>query len=168
MNDRPTDGGPMNSPTTSITDEYIDVMPWHDTLIHNHGYSIGDPYIEMFWLPVLGPTATWLLRRLATGLEHEPAGYTVDVDELARGIGVAYSRGKHNPFARGLHRCIMFGVAQQIAVIPRTVIAVRTVLPTLSHRHVSRLPEPLQIAHSDWTSVHKNPHPAHSFATSAP
>jgi hypothetical protein len=158
----------MNTPTTSITDEYIDVMPWQDTLIQNTGYPIGDPYIEMFWLPVLGPTATWLLRRLATGLEHEPAGYTVDVDELARGIGVAYSQGKHNPFARGLHRCIMFGVAQQIAVVPRTVIAVRTVLPSLSQRHIGRLPEQLQIAHSDWTSVHKNSHPSHSLVSSAP
>jgi hypothetical protein len=168
MNDSPTDGGHMNTPTTSITDEYIDVMPWQDTLIQNTGYPIGDPYIEMFWLPVLGPTATWLLRRLATGLEHEPAGYTVDVDELARGIGVAYSQGKHNPFARGLHRCIMFGVAQQIAVVPRTVIAVRTVLPSLSQRHIGRLPEQLQIAHSDWTSVRKNSHPSHSLVSSAP
>lgn len=158
----------MNTPATSITDEYIDVMPWHDTFVENAGYPIGDPYIEMFWLPVLGPTATWLLRRLATGLEHEPDGYTVDVDELARGIGVAYSQGKHNPFVRGLHRCIMFGVAQQIAVIPRTVIAVRTVLPSLSQRHIGRLPEALQIAHSDWTSVCKNSYPSHSLVTSAP
>ena len=158
----------MNTPTTSISDEFIDVMPWHDTLIESNGHPIGDPYIEMFWLPVLGPTATWLLRRLATGLEHEPAGYTVDVDELARGIGVAYSPGKHNPFARGLHRCIMFGVAQQIAVIPRTVIAVRTVLPALSQRHISRLPEPLQIAHSDWTSVYKNEHRSQSLVATAP
>ncbi len=158
----------MNTPTTSITDEFIDVMPWHDTLVDSTGHPIGDPYIEMFWLPVLGPTATWLLRRLATGFEHEPAGYTVDVDELARGIGVAYSPGKHNPFARGLHRCIMFGVAQQIAVIPRTVIAVRTVLPTLSQRHIGRLPEPLQIAHSDWISAYKNDQHTQSLVATAP
>ena len=158
----------MNTPVTSITDELMDVMPWHDTLVESNGHPIGDPYIEMFWLPVLGPTATWLLRRLATGLEHEPAGYTVDVDELARGIGVAYTKGRHNPFARGLHRCIMFGVARQIAVIPRTVIAVRTVLPTLSQRHVGRLPEQLQIAHSDWTSVQRTSIHSQSLMTNAP
>ena len=146
----------MHTPTTSITDEYIDVMAWNDPLVDKSGYPIGDPYVEMFWLPVLGPTATWLLRRLASGLEHDPAGYTVEVDELARAIGVAYNRGKHNPFARGLHRCIMFGVAQHIADIPRTAISVRTILPSLPHRHVTRLPHPLQIAHSDWIPMSRN------------
>jgi hypothetical protein len=62
----------------------------------------------------------------------------------------------------------MFGVAQQIAVIPRTVIAVRTVLPTLSQRHIGRLPEPLQIAHSDWISAYKNSHHSQSLVATAP
>ena len=104
----------------------------------------------MFWLPVLGPTATWLLRRLASGLTHEPNGYIINMNDIARSIGVAYSEGRHNPFARALQRCVMFGVAQQIAVTPVRTIAVRTHVPRIPHRHLSRLPEQLVTAHQDW------------------
>jgi hypothetical protein len=131
----------------------LEVTPWHDPVIEENGFNIGDPYIEMFWLPVLGPTATWLLRRLATGLEHEPHGYTVALDDLARGIGVTYSEGKHNPFGRALQRCIMFGVSQQVPSALSNVIAVRTVLPALSQRHLARLPDQLRNVHQNWSRV---------------
>ncbi len=151
-------GGTMTTESTPLLSSTIDVMPWSDPTVERRGYPIGDPYIEMFWLPVLGPTATWLLRRLATGLDHEPQGYTVHMEDLARAIGVSYTHGRHNPFARALQRCVMFGVAQQISVIPHTTLAVRTVLPALSHRHIMRLPEQLQIAHADWNSIQQVTH----------
>jgi hypothetical protein len=139
------------SPTPTIAEtSIINIVRWNDTLVDESGFAVNDPYVEMFWLPILGPTATWLLRRLAGGLEHNPQGYAVDMQDLARGIGVAYSTGRHNPFARALHRCVMFGVAQQIAMLPERTIAVRTNIPALPTRHVSRLPEQLRIAHHDW------------------
>ena len=107
----------------------------------------------MFWLPVLGPTATWLLRRLATGLEHEPQGYSTDMNELARCIGVACTEGRHNPFTRALQRCIMFGVSHQIPSALNNALAVRTVLPPISQRHLIRLPEQLQNLHRDWSVI---------------
>lgn len=146
----------MSTTTIATETTHINVVAWNDPLVQSTGFTVDNPYVEMFWLPVLGPTATWLLRRLAGGLEHEPNGYSVDMQDLARGIGVAYSTGRHNPFARGLHRCIMFGVAQQIAMVPERTLAVRTHIPTLPLRHLSKLPEPLRIAHQDWlhTSTH--------------
>jgi len=139
------------NPTPTITESsVINIVKWNDPLVESAGFAVNDPYVEMFWLPILGPTATWLLRRLAGGLEHNPNGYAVDMQDLARGIGVAYSTGRHNPFARALHRCVMFGVAQQIAMLPERTIAVRTNIPALPTRHVSRLPEQLRIAHHDW------------------
>ena len=107
----------------------------------------------MFWLPVLGPTATWLLRRLATGLEHEPTGYVIDMNELARCIGVACTEGRHNPFTRAMQRCIMFGVSHQVPSALNNAIAVRTVLPHISQRHLIRLPEQLQNLHHDWSAI---------------
>jgi len=139
--------------TTLQTNGLLEVSPWHDHIIEANGFPIGDPYIEMFWLPVLGPTATWLLRRLATGLEHEPQGYTVVMDELARSIGVACTEGRHNPFTRALQRCIMFGVSHQVPSPANNALAVRTVLPSLSQRHLSRLPEQLQLLHQDWARI---------------
>ena len=128
----------------------LTIVPWIDPIVDEKGFPVHDPYIEMFWLPVLGPTATWLYRRMVSGVLSEPTGFTVDMSELARGIGVAYTAGRHNPFARALHRCIMFGTAQQVATHPLNTVAVRRSLPLLPRRHLSRLPEPLQIAHHDW------------------
>lgn len=139
------------SPTSTIVEtSEIQVVAWKDALVDSSGFAVNDPYVEMFWLPILGPTATWLVRRLAAGLEHQPDGYTVDMQDLARGIGVAYTTGRHNPFARALHRCVMFGVAQQLAVLPQRTFSVRTHIPALSQRHIARLPEALRIAHHDW------------------
>lgn len=143
-------------PSNTDVDAIIHIVPWRDSLVEQDGYAIDDPYIEMFWLPVLGPTATWLIRRLAGGLQHQPEGYTVDIADLARGIGVNYTPGRHNPFARALSRCTMFGAAQQIAVQPHRTIAVRSVLPQLPVRHLSRLPHPLRVAHHDW--IHMGAH----------
>lgn len=139
------------SPTPTITsNSIINIVAWKDELVDAKGFAVNDPYVEMFWLPILGPTATWLLRRLAAGLEHDMNGYSVDMEDLARGIGVAYSTGRHNPFARALHRCVMFGVAQQLAILPERTFAVRTHIPVLPTRHLTRLPEPLRVAHHDW------------------
>ena len=103
----------QNIPSQSIT-----ITQWKDPVVEAHGYCITDPYVEMFWLPVLGPTATWLLRRFSFGLIEQPNGVTLDIHDLARSLGVAYSPGKHNSFTRALQRCTMFGVAHQIALLP--------------------------------------------------
>lgn len=151
-------------PSQTTEEAIIHIVPWEDALVEEHGYTIDDPYIEMFWLPILGPTATWLIRRLAGGLQQQPEGYMVDMTDLARGIGVNYTPGRHNPFARGLSRCTMFGAAQQIAVQPHRTIAVRRVLPQLPARHLSRLPHPLRIAHHDW--IHMSTSPISEWETS--
>ncbi len=135
----------QNIPSQSIT-----ITQWKDPVVEAHGYCITDPYVEMFWLPVLGPTATWLLRRFYFGLLEQPEGVTLDIHDLARSLGVAYSPGKHNSFTRALQRCTMFGVAHQIALLPTLTVAVRTTLPPVSQRHLTRLPETLQVAHSQW------------------
>lgn len=148
--------GAMQS-TPSTTSATLKIVPWIDPIVDEKGFPVHDPYIEMFWLPVLGPTATWLYRRMVSGVLVEPSGFIVNMDELARGIGVAYTPGRHNPFARALHRCTMFGAAQQVATHPEHTVAVRRFLPLLPHRHLSRLPEPLQVAHHDWIHL-----PVHS------
>lgn len=137
-------------PTTTAT---LRIIPWVDPVVDHKGFNVNDPYIEMFWLPVLGPTATWLYRRMVSGVLTQDDGFIADTAELARSIGVAYTQGRHNPFARALYRCIMFGTAQQVATHPMQTIAVRRSLPLLPHRHLARLPDQLQIAHHDWIHI---------------
>jgi hypothetical protein len=138
--------------------DVLRVVAWVDPVVDTHGHPVTDPYIEMFWLPVLGPTATWLYRRLVSVVLDDAVDfYDVDMADLARSIGVAHTPGRHNPFARALQRCTMFGVAQNVAVHPVPTISVRRCLPTLPQRHLQRLPDALQVAHHDWIHVPSTP-----------
>jgi hypothetical protein len=122
------------------------VRPWEDPVVDEHGHDPRGRYVETFWLGVLGPTATWLLRRLTAGLERQPAGYELDLEVTAREMGLTFSWGRSSPFNRAIERCVMFGMANPI---PRG-IAVRRRIPEVAQRHLRRMPDALRLAHADW------------------
>jgi hypothetical protein len=138
---------------TSVTIEFeplptaVRVTPWDDPLVDRRGHDPRSAYVEQFWLSVLGPTATWLLRRLVAGFDHHPDGYELDVPGTARALGLSVSKGMASPFAKALQRCIMFGVAQRLS----EAWVVRRRVPSISQRHLLRLPPELQSAHEQWT-----------------
>ena len=138
--------------TTQTHNETVAVYPWSDPIFDSSGFPARSDYVEQFWLGILGPTATWLLRRCAGLVVDRPEGSVVDLNVLAHSLGLAYHHGRHNPFSRGFDRCIMFGLMRHMALAP-SVFAVRTTVPPLSLRHLSRLPESLQTAHSDWQAA---------------
>ena len=116
-------------------------------MIDRLGHDPRSPYVEQFWLGVLGPSTTWLLRRLAAGLEASPAGFELPLAETARAIGLGEKGGRHSPFMRALVRCCQFGLAQPH---DQRTLAVRRRLPPLNRRQLARLPETLQDAHREW------------------
>ena len=122
------------------------VRPWDDPVVDERGHDARSRYVETFWLGVLGPTATWLLRRLVARLEHEPAGYELDLDATAREMGLTFSWGRSSPFNRAIERCVMFGMASPI---PRG-IAVRRRVPEVAQRQLRRMPEALRVEHERW------------------
>jgi hypothetical protein len=143
---------------STITDPALDeptlvVVPWHDDVVDPIGYDPRSPYVEMFWLNILGPTATWLLRRVVDGLDHYPGGYELDLEQTAKALGLGYSRGTLNPFARALHRCVLFGAAQPVD----GGLAVRRRLPPVSARHLARMPDHLRDAHRSWLRAATSP-----------
>jgi hypothetical protein len=123
------------------------VVPWHDPLVDSVGHEVRSQYVELFWLNVLGPTATWTLRRLVAGLDRYPLGYELDLDETANELGLSYSAATSNTFVRARQRCVLFGVAQPIP----DGLAVRRRLPPVAGRHLARMPEGLQLQHAAWT-----------------
>jgi len=131
------------------------VVAWPDPVIDTLGYDPRSTYVEHFWLPVLGPTATWLLRRLVARLGAYDA---VDVDraEIALALGVGARDGRNSPFGRALGRCVSFEVARWRG---RDELAVRTHLPPLPRRHLIRLPLALQELHRSWTDLDRNRSP---------
>ena len=76
------------------------------------GHDVRSLYVETFWLPVIGPSATCLARAVARILDVAPQGVTVCMDDLAASIGLAAGAGRHSVFRRTLRRCIAFGIAQ--------------------------------------------------------
>ena len=117
------------------------VEPWTDPVIDEVGHDPRSGYVETFWLPVLGPSATWLLRHLTIRLEESPGGIDLDLEDMARSLGLGERLGPNAPFARTLKRCVDFDMAEWRG--PR-LLAVRLRLPPLARRHIRRLPESLQ------------------------
>jgi len=129
-----------------VSEPTVMVVPWHDPVVEAVGYDVHSTYVELFWLNVLGPTATWLVRRLARGLDRYPLGYELDLADTAGALGLGYVQGATNPFLRALHRCVLFGVAQPYD----GGLAVRRRLPPVAGRHLLRMPPTLRDTHDDW------------------
>src|SRR5918994_7904131 len=104
----------------------LTVQPWPDPVIDAVGHSVHSPYVERFWLGLLGPSATWLLRRLVSRLEEHPDGYELDLALTATELGLGARSGRHSPFLRSIDRCCRFGAAQQIDA---STLRVRRKLP---------------------------------------
>jgi hypothetical protein len=129
--------------------EVLIVRPWPDPVIDAVGHDPRSAYVEQFWLSVLGPSTTWLIRRIAAGLEANPAGFPLDLASMARELGVGHMGGRHSPFVRALGRVCQFELAQ---LDDDGRLHVRRKLPPLNRRQIERLPESLQADHARWVS----------------
>jgi hypothetical protein len=127
------------------------VRPWPDAVIDQVGHDPRSPYVERFWLGVLGPTATWLLRRLVGGLEDAPAGFELDLAVTATELGLGNHSGQHSPFVRSIQRCCRFGAAE---LADECTLRVRRKLPPLTRAQIERLPDQLRASHDRWVAGH--------------
>ena len=125
------------------SDHTLLVFPWPDAEADAEGHEARGRYTELFVLPLLGPTATWLLRRLVDGLEAFPDGYELDLGETAAALGLQHLPERPGPFAKALQRVVMFGYA---APVPYG-LAVRSRVQSISARQLARLPQHLQRMH---------------------
>jgi hypothetical protein len=141
--------GPAVKDSTEPRDIYpermarLHVEAYPDPVCERLGVHPADAYVEHCWLPVIGPSSTLLLRRLAAGLEALPEGYDLDLAALGRDLGLSARAGRNAPLRRSLERLARFGLARWSG--PETY-QVRRRIPTLSARHVERLgPGPLAV-----------------------
>jgi hypothetical protein len=123
----------------------LTICAWPDPVIDSLGHDPRSAYVETYWLGILGPSTTWLVRRLVAGLESEPDGYELDLAECARCLGLGDRGGRHSPFRRALLRLTQFELAQRRG--PQT-LAVRRRLPPLSAHQAARLPDCLRESHA--------------------
>jgi hypothetical protein len=127
---------------------FLRVAPWADSLIDRLGFDPRSAYVESYWLSTLGPSTTWLLRRLAHGLEGEPGGFELDLAACARELGLGDGGGRHSPFARALARLVQFEIARWQP--NQSILEVRRRVPPLNRRQVLRLPHALRVRHDTW------------------
>jgi hypothetical protein len=124
----------------------VHVMPWADPIVDQRGVDPRSSYVEHFWLGVLGPSATLLLRHLAERFDAEPEGFLLDLAAVAGALGLAARRGRNAPFPRAISRSIRFGMMRYL---PPDTLAVRRRLGPLPRRLLLRLPDHVQAAHRD-------------------
>ena len=139
-------------PTVSLTSEmlstdYLWIRPWPDQVIDSLGVDPRSAYVESYWLAILGPSTTWLVRRMVAGLDEAPDGYQLSMSDTARSLGLSDRGGRHSPFIRSIARTIQFEIAMPAG---DAILAVRRKLPPLSQRQLERLPAALQSAHARW------------------
>jgi len=134
--------------TRSVADgPTLRIVQWVDPVADPHGMHPCSRYVELYWLGIIGPSTTWLLRRLTYGLEVHGDGFDLHLPETARSLGLGDKMGKNSPFRRALARLVTFELAR-----PRGPgeLAVRQHIPPLPLRHLSRLPDSLQRSHRRW------------------
>lgn len=132
----------------------ITVVPWVDGVVEAHGFGPRSMYVECCWLPVLGPTATWIYRRLGSWVEHATEPIEVDLTDLSVSLGLGEGLGRNSLLARSLGRLARFGaVAWQ-----KDELAVRRALAPLPERYARRLSYSAYRLHEEFTRLSDRQH----------
>lgn len=131
-------------PVLSRASDTLTIRSWPDPVIDSLGHDPRSHYVETYWLGILGPSTTWLLRRLVFDLEASPDGFELSLTDTARCLGLGDKGGRNSPFMRALTRLVQFDMAQPHGPL---VLAVRGKVPPLTRRQVMRLPSSLQSQH---------------------
>ncbi|MDA8048383.1 MAG: hypothetical protein M0Z30_24605, partial [Actinomycetota bacterium] len=128
----------------------VTVRPWIDETLDRVGYDPRSPYVERFWLGIIGPSVTWLIRRMASGFDAAPDGFEMPLGETARALGLGDSGGRNSAFFRTLNRMVQFDLAR---VTGPGELQVMRRLPPLTRRQAARLSPALQEAHERWQAA---------------
>lgn len=128
--------------------ERIGVLPWTTDAAPTDAVD-HDPrsgYVETFWLPILGPSTTLLIRRLADRFDGNPDGFELDVAAVSVELGLGGRITGRSGIARTIDRCVTFKLAE----IRNDILHVRRRLPTLSLRQTRKLSPRLRDLHTGW------------------
>ena len=126
--------------------DLIPTVAWHDPALTS-GFDPAGNYVETYWLPLLGPSSTWALRRIAVWLaDATESGLWLPVEPFARSLGLGAPACRNAPARRAISRLVDF----RLACIDhdRDVLAVRTLIPALTERAVDHLPGHLRMQHA--------------------
>jgi hypothetical protein len=147
----------MARPTVALPPDCdrLIVHPWPDPVIDQLGHDPRSPYVERFWLGILGPSVTWFVRYVADRLDGSPEGFELDLATCAASLGLGRIRGRASAFPRTVVRSCQFHAAR----LHGTTLEVRRKLAPLNAAQLARLPETLRQEHAAWVGA-PDPGPA--------
>lgn len=120
-----------------------------DAETNSLGWDLNHPYLETFWLPVIGPTSTVLLRYV--GRHVRTTSYKpFSGEEIGQALGLSRGTGRNSALAKTFRRLAHFGlvVYDSAEDDPNFRITVPSRVPPLTSPRVQKLPEHLRILHS--------------------
>jgi hypothetical protein len=122
-----------------------------DSRIRRIGFDLTDPYIEICWTALVGPSSITLLRRLPTlWVARVPA--ELDAGELSRTLGLGAGTSRRSRLSLTLDRIARFGLGRPEPVDPGLQVY-RQVAP-LKPRQLQSLPQWTVDAHERLLSEH--------------
>lgn len=118
----------------------IKVELWEGPLTTDPTFEPTHRYVEAFWLPVIGPTAIMLARKLYVKGNAGP--YVAEIDTLALELGLVLEDGGPRPalVQKSLVRLQVFRLAR----FDGATYSLRSRWPLLNEAQVARLPEHLR------------------------
>jgi hypothetical protein len=125
---------------------HLHVTRWDDPVTEKEGFAARSYYVEWFWLPVLGPTATVLFWRLQSFIDIERQEFSITLDALGQDIGLGTSETKHSPLRRAISQLVRFGLAKRMA---SGQLLVRRFVGPIPQQQVDRFPPTVQEVHRE-------------------
>lgn len=122
---------------------FIPIQPNNNSTV---SFLANDPYIDKFWLPILGPTATLLLHELMGKALVSPDAFTSSIRELSCIIGVGNREGSASPIAKNLKRLCDFGLISKY----NDYYYVPTNIEMMGEDKLRKLSYTLQSEHKKW------------------
>ena len=122
---------------------FIPIQPNNNSTV---SFLANDPYIDKFWLPILGPTAALLLHELMSKalIKNDPFHSTIG--ELSTCIGVGNREGNASPIAKNLKRLCDFGLISKY----NELFYVPTNIEQMPEDKLRKLSYTLQSDHKRW------------------
>lgn len=126
----------LSSPTILVV---LDADPALAKVGH---HTVGDGFLETWWLPIVGPTSVVMLRCLASERCTDADGI-VELGVLAAALGLGEGTGPNSPVVKTLALLAGFGLIRVTTGSP-PVVTVPLLLPPFPDRLRHRLPERLR------------------------
>ena len=128
--------------------ERLGVLPWtvDATPVTAIDHDPRSGYVETFWLPILGPSTTLLIRRLAERFDSNPDGFELDCSVMSVELGLGGRVSGRSGIVRTIDRCVTFRLAE----FRGDILHVQRRLPTLSLRQTRKLSPRLRELHAGW------------------